>query len=144
MFNGDAIMTQTDHRTGRLPASGGAAVPAPTALASRKSFDSRASATGGGSDNLLELIVYWRGPLVEIRTILERISDWGPFELTEAAPLGDERCGTMRVFCSFRYHGSRADCDHFEWNLKVLLKDYAVWEDAAPPEPAAQPRGHRR
>jgi len=82
------------------------------------------------ADKFLDLIVYWRRPVADLRRALDAISDWGPFEFIGVLPLAKASDGTLRAFCRFHYHGSKSDREHAECNLKALLKPLADWEDA--------------
>lgn len=105
-----------------------------TSLAPQKGLERAASLfSKSPNENVLDLIVYWDQPIAELKRVLDGISDWGPFELTDAAPLAFERDQKVSVFCRFHYHGPKASRDHFERNLKVLLEESAAWDDARPP-----------
>ena len=79
------------------------------------------------TNKALDLIISWRGSVKELECILEKISDWGPFELVGYVPLGE---GKEECFYRFLYHGPAASRDHYEWNLKLLLDEHVVWADA--------------
>ncbi|GAB4533185.1 MAG: hypothetical protein Tsb0010_13940 [Parvularculaceae bacterium] len=87
----------------------------------------------------LELIISWDGSIAELRRILETISDWGPFELTFMALLARAPDGNTRFLCKFAYHGADSARDHFEWNLKALIAEYAVFAEPRSDDGDAKP-----
>ena len=140
MFDAAPIRTQPEFVDARLRAKTPQVVASVDPIASRARHRADRDAAIRSkrlTENVLDLIVHWDRPIAALERVIEGITDWGPFELTDAAPVAYRRDGRSRVFCRFQYHGSKADRDHYEWNLKVLLKEHAVWEDARASESAA-------
>lgn len=85
-------------------------------------------------ERALDLIVYWKGSLANLKSILNGMSDWGPFELTVFTALQFGKESKRKVFCRFVYHGPKRSRAHFESNLKNLMQEYMRWEDYSPPK----------
>ncbi|MEM8937673.1 MAG: hypothetical protein AAGC77_14845 [Pseudomonadota bacterium] len=109
----------------------------PTGAGQNRRPATPAAINGRSPDKTLQLIVRWEHALEKLKLVLDDISDWGPFELIHIEVISIENDHPLRADCWFEYHGAKSNRDHHEWNLKLLLKDFAVCEEpqrsSAPP-----------
>ena len=142
MFDADLIPARPNIRAVRLRKQIGR-VESPTDLMllepSNKHQPGFVPAYEAANKNDLDIIVTWSKPIADLCQVLDRISDWGPFELTHAASFASEDSDSVKVYCRFRYHGAKASRAYFEGNLKSLIEEHAVWEDARAPERTSTP-----
>ncbi len=76
------------------------------------------------------LIAHWRGKRSALHRTVLLATDWGPHELIETTALNDRAGGAQRFACRFVYHGAENSKAHFESNLRHILREIAVWEEA--------------
>ena len=95
-------------------------------------------------DRYFDIIAVWDGCLNELRSQIDLVSNWGPYELYECIPLYTGADGRRRVLCRFYYHGAASDRlaantqAQFKFALLNCLRQVTEWEDVAGQENAAQ------
>lgn len=99
--------------------------------AARRAAAQTGAKSGPGADRCFEIVALWSESAAQLRRAIENETDWGPFELTGAAPLGRNAFGAMRYLCRFEYHGDERTRPHFETDLRTRLSSIACWQEAA-------------
>ena len=105
--------------------------------ASRFRAAQTATARNRGGERYFDIIAVWDGCLIELRSQVDLVSNWGPYELYECIPLYTGADGQRRVLCRFYYHGAASDRlaantqAQFKFALLNCLRQVAEWEDVA-------------